>query len=346
MQTKRWQLNDTAEEITPDLTAIIEAANLLKQNEVVAFPTETVYGLGGNALSDKAIHKIFEAKGRPGDNPLIVHIAEENQIHDLCQRVTPAAEKMIRAFWPGPLTIILPSNGRVSAKVTAGLDTVAVRMPSHPVALALIKACGLPVAAPSANTSGRPSPTTASHVISDLDGRIAGVVDGGQTGVGVESTVVDATSLPVTILRPGGISHEALESVLGEVAIDPALQSTKDKPKAPGMKYTHYAPKAPLYLVNGGTAAINQAIQSTHEKGEKAGVIIVEEHKEEVVGADILRTCGSLIDPASIARNLYDVLRAFDHVEVDAIFCETIPEKGIGEAVMNRLRKAAGGRIL
>ncbi len=276
METKIWQL--PAGERLPDIK---EAALLLKKNEVVAFPTETVYGLGGNALSDQAIDKIYQAKGRPGDNPLIVHISEKKQIHDLCTQVTPAAEKLINAFWPGPLTVILPSNGSVSEKVTAGLPTVAVRMPEHPIALALIREAGLPVAAPSANTSGRPSPTSAGHVIKDLKGKIAGIVDGGMTGVGLESTVVDATSSPITILRPGGITRAQLEEVIGKVTVDPSLLNEKARPKSPGMKYTHYAPQAPLFLVESGISGINSEIEHAHNERKKTGVLTVDEHVRE-----------------------------------------------------------------
>jgi L-threonylcarbamoyladenylate synthase len=344
MDTKIWQFS--ADTLDTALLDVQEAASLLKNNEVVAFPTETVYGLGGNALSDEAIDKIYQAKGRPGDNPLIVHIAERKELYDLCTQVTPAAEKLIKAFWPGPLTVILPSNGRVSAKVTAGLSTIAVRMPEHPLALALISAAERPIAAPSANTSGRPSPTSAAHVIRDLNSKIAGIVDGGTTGVGLESTVVDATVEPITILRPGGITREEIEAVIGKVSIDPALLDEKEKPKAPGMKYTHYAPQAPLYLVSGGVSSINREVQKAHRDDKKVGVITVEEHLQEITGADILLSCGTLKDPATIARQLYEVLRKFDETDADIIFCETFSKEGIGDAIMNRLQKASGGRLI
>lgn len=322
-----------------------EAAKLLRENEAVAFPTETVYGLGANAMDDEAIAKIFEAKGRPSDNPLIVHIGTKSQLDGIVKGIPPVAEKLMAHFWPGPLTIILPRKEGISERVTAGLNTVGVRMPDHPVALALIEEANVPVAAPSANRSGRPSPTLASHVYEDLNGKIAGIVDGGATGVGVESTVIDCTSPVPTILRPGGITKEQLEAVIGTVSLDPALKDEKEKPKSPGMKYTHYAPKAPLSIVEGSREFIQQLVDGKKEEGFKVGVLTTEEY-QHVYNADVILSCGVRSDLASVATKLYDVLRTFDASEVDVIFSESFPNEGIGNAIMNRLTKAAGHHII
>lgn len=322
-----------------------EAAKLLRENEAVAFPTETVYGLGANAMDDEAIAKIFEAKGRPSDNPLIVHIGTKSQLDGIVKEIPPVAEKLMAHFWPGPLTIILPRKEGISERVAAGLNTVGVRMPDHPVALALIEEANVPVAAPSANRSGRPSPTLASHVYEDLNGKIAGIVDGGATGVGVESTVIDCTSTVPTILRPGGITKEQLEAVIGTVSLDPALKDEKEKPKSPGMKYTHYAPKAPLSIVEGSREFIQQLVDEKKEEGFKVGVLTTEEY-QHVYNADVILSCGVRSDLASVATKLYDVLRTFDASEVDVIFSESFPNEGIGNAIMNRLTKAAGHHII
>jgi len=322
-----------------------EAAKLLRENEAVAFPTETVYGLGANAMDDEAIAKIFEAKGRPSDNPLIVHIGTKSQLDGIVKEIPPVAEKLMAHFWPGPLTIILPRKEGISERVTAGLNTVGVRMPDHPVALALIEEANVPVAAPSANRSGRPSPTLASHVYEDLNGKIAGIVDGGATGVGVESTVIDCTSPVPTILRPGGITKEQLEAVIGTVSLDPALKDEKEKPKSPGMKYTHYAPKAPLSIVEGSREFIQQLVDGKKEEGFKVGVLTTEEY-QHVYNADVILSCGVRSDLASVATKLYDVLRTFDASEVDVIFSESFSNEGIGNAIMNRLTKAAGHHII
>lgn len=262
-------------ELVDNLTehpAIQQAAKALNNDEIVAFPTETVYGLGGNALSDEAIQRIFQAKGRPSDNPLIVHIADEKQLLQYVKTIPDHAEKLMEAFWPGPLTVVLEHKGNVSAKVTAGLSTVAVRMPDHPIALALIKASGLPLAAPSANTSGKPSPTTATHVFQDLNGIIPVIIDGGPTGVGVESAVVDCTGEVVTILRPGGITKEAMQAVVQEVAEDRALKEAEMAPISPGMKYIHYAPAAPLYLIDGSTDFFEKQVEEALSDGKKVGL--------------------------------------------------------------------------
>ncbi|PFE77048.1 threonylcarbamoyl-AMP synthase [Bacillus thuringiensis] len=344
MHTNMWVVDNVVErkKYYPQLQ---EAAKLLRENEAVAFPTETVYGLGANAMDDEAIAKIFEAKGRPSDNPLIVHIGTKSQLDGIVKEIPPVAEKLMAHFWPGPLTIILPRKEGISERVTAGLNTVGVRMPDHPVALALIEEANVPVAAPSANRSGRPSPTLASHVYEDLNGKIAGIVDGGATGVGVESTVIDCTSTVPTILRPGGITKEQLEAVIGTVSLDPALKDEKEKPKSPGMKYTHYAPKAPLSIVEGSREFIQQLVDEKKEEGFKVGVLTTEEY-QHVYNADVILSCGVRSDLASVATKLYDVLRTFDASEVDVIFSELFPNEGIGNAIMNRLTKAAGHHII
>lgn len=325
---------------------IVDAAKFLQQNEVVAFPTETVYGLGANAKSDTAVEKIFKAKGRPSDNPLIVHISNKDQLEELVAEVPSDAADLIDAFWPGALTIIFNNKENVfSQKVTAGLSTVGIRMPDHPVALAIIEASGLPIAAPSANRSGKPSPTTAQHVIEDLEDRIAGVVDGGETGVGVESTVVDCTGPRPVILRPGGVTKEQLEEVVGIVEVDPSLKEGKGAPKSPGMKYTHYAPDAPVYLVDGTRADLQKLVDNKKAEGLKVGVLTTEEFMADFQ-ADVILSIGRREDLTTVARNLYDTLRAFNKRDVDIIFAEMFPEEGVGLAIMNRLQKAAGYRVI
>lgn len=345
METTMWTVDKNVDNLKT-YPQIIEAAQKLKLNEVVAFPTETVYGLGGNAKSDDAVLKIFEAKGRPGDNPLIVHISDREQIHSFVKGIPEKAKSMMDAFWPGPLTIILEQkSGVLSEKATAGLSTVAVRMPDHPVALALIEASGLPLAAPSANLSGKPSPTTAAHVADDLTGRIAGIVDGGATGVGVESTVVDCTADIPVILRPGGVTREQLEEVVGEVSVDPALKDADQAPKAPGMKYRHYAPNAPFYLVNGTSAQIQQLVQEKRNEGLKVGVMTTKENKD-FYDADVVIACGERSKLETVAEALYDTLRAFNQEDLEIIYGEIFPEHGVGQAIMNRLSKASGLPII
>ncbi|WP_010197416.1 L-threonylcarbamoyladenylate synthase [Bacillus sp. m3-13] len=348
MYTKLWAV-DKEEPIKHSYPQIMEAAGLLKENEVVAFPTETVYGLGANALSDQAVLKIFEAKGRPSDNPLIVHISKLEQLAELVDNVPESAHKLMEAFWPGPLTLVLTKKEGVSQYVTAGLETLAVRMPDHSVARALIEISGLPLAAPSANLSGKPSPTTAKHVEEDLIHRIAGIVDGGATGVGLESTVVDCTAETPMILRPGGVTKEELEKVVGKVDVDPALFSQEElhKPKSPGMKYTHYAPIAPVYLVEGSASFMEQTIKGAQLKGHKVGLLATEETIAQIQATEITAiSCGTKNDLATVASQLYDGLRAFNATDVDVIFSETFPRTGVGAAIMNRLEKAAGHKFI
>ncbi len=343
-KTEVWSVDKKMDE-EKEYPQITQASLWIKKNEVVAFPTETVYGLGGNALSDEAIEKIFRAKGRPSDNPLIVHIASTEQLEGIVASIPERAKKLMDAFWPGPLTLVLPKGEDVAGRVTAGLSTVAVRMPDHPVAMKLIKECGLPLAAPSANVSGRPSPTTAQHVYEDLKGRIPGILDGGATGVGVESTVVDCTAETLVILRPGGVTKEQLEEVAGETSMDPGLLNEKEAPKSPGMKYTHYAPDAPLYLVDGSPAFLQELVDKQKEAGRKIGVLTSEENAS-FYQADTIIPCGSREKLESVAHHLYDALRAFNESDVDIIYGEVFPKKGVGAAIMNRLEKSAGGQII
>jgi L-threonylcarbamoyladenylate synthase len=345
MNTKVWKVDKYVDNLENN-PQVVDAAHFLQENEVVALPTETVYGLGGNAESDVAVEKIFAAKGRPSDNPLIIHIADKMQLLAFVAEIPKKAEILMERFWPGPLTIIFKKkNGVLSEKATAGLETVAVRMPDHPVALALLKKCQLPIAAPSANSSGKPSPTNAQHVMDDLNGKIAGVLDGGSTGVGVESTVLDCTEEIPVILRPGGVTKEQLENVVGEVRLDAALVDEESKPKAPGMKYQHYAPNAPLYIVNGSTSFLQGLIEEKQKDGLRVGVLATEESVGDYQ-ADVTIACGKRGELESVATKLYETLRAFNQEKVDVIFSEMFPNTGVGHAVMNRLQKAAGNKII
>ena len=326
-----------------------EAGSILRSGGLVAFPTETVYGLGANALDGQAAEKTYRAKGRPSDNPLIVHIAEIRAMETLAQEVPRQAYALAEAFWPGPLTLILPKNPVVPYSTTGGLDTVAVRMPDHPVALALIREGGGYVSAPSANTSGRPSPTTAEHVLEDLDARIDLVLDGGPVEIGVESTILDLTQEVPVILRPGAITQEMLETVVGTVRMDEALLSedTKAPPKAPGMKYRHYAPRAEMLLVEGtptGTVkAIRQLAHQALRQGRKVGILASEE-TWDAYEEGFVKVIGTRERGGSVAQGLYRILREFDRTGVEVIYSETFPREGIGSAVMNRLEKAASHR--
>lgn len=357
LMTKVWSVDKNVENTVEKLRScaqIVDAASLLREGAVVAFPTETVYGLGANALSDAAVEKIFQAKGRPSDNPLIVHISAIEQLATIAAKVPEKGKELMQAFWPGPLTIILPRTEQVASLVTAGLDSVGVRMPDHPIALAIIEQAGVPIAAPSANRSGRPSPTTAAHVLSDLDGRVAGVLDGGATGVGVESTVIDVTVDPPIILRPGGITREQMEAVIGPVDLDPSFQvGAVETPRAPGMKYTHYAPEGELWLVTGEAAKVREKmaemLRVAKAHGQKTGVLATEEslaYWKEHPEADVVLSVGSHSDLGEVAQQLYAVLRDFDDKQAQYIVGGTFSRDGLGMAVMNRLEKAAGGRIL
>ena len=340
--------------LTPetDENAVKTAAELIRAGEVVGMPTETVYGLAANALNGEAVKKIFLAKGRPQDNPLIVHIADFNQIYDLCPAVPPQAKQLAEAFWPGPLTMIFPKKDIVPYGTTGGLDTVAVRMPVDPVANCLIHLAGVPIAAPSANTSGRPSPTKAEHVIEDMDGKIEMIIDGGAVGIGVESTIVDVSGEIPTLLRPGAITIEMLRETLGQVDIDPVILgpiSGDIKPKAPGMKYRHYAPKADMTLVEGDmdkvVAYINEQTKKAEAEGKKVGIICTEESQDMYQGGN-LEVIGSREHEETVAHNLFAVLRDFDARKVDCIFSESFSKDQLGQAIMNRLCKAAGYHIV
>lgn len=324
-----------------------EASAVIRSGGLVAFPTETVYGLGGDATNPEASRKIYAAKGRPSDNPLIVHIADFSQLRNIVAEVPQEAEKLAEAFWPGPLTMILRKNDVIPYETTGGLDTVAIRMPSHPVARAFLQDSGCMIAAPSANTSGRPSPTTAQHVWEDLHGKIEILLDGGPVGIGIESTIVDLSEERPMILRPGFITQEMLSAVLGDVGVDPGLASenSKQPPKAPGMRYRHYAPKADLTLVEGTMeeviSKINALTREAQAMGKSVGVLATEENKDRYV-ADHVIVIGQRQDEAEIARHLFDVLRQFDDLQVDLIYSESFVAAGVGQAIMNRLLKAAG----
>ena len=329
-----------------DESAIKTAADLILQGEVVGMPTETVYGLAANALNGDAGAKIFCAKGRPQDNPLIVHIADFEQIYDLCPAVPPQAKLLAEAFWPGPLTMIVPKGDCIPNEVSCGLETVGIRLPSHPLARDLIRAAGVPLAAPSANTSGRPSTTTAEHVLRDMDGKIAAILDGGPCGVGVESTVVTLALDKPRLLRPGGITLEQLETVLGEVEVDRALfEKIGDdvRVSAPGMKYRHYAPKAPVTVVRGDPQQTVKYI-AEHIDGP-TGVLCFDEYKDQFPTC-VVECFGSQYDLAAQAREVFDRLRAFDETDVQQIWAQCPSDEGLGLAVANRIKKAAGFHVI
>ena len=334
-----------------DMDAIKKAGDILKAGGLVAFPTETVYGLGGNALDPQASMKIYAAKGRPSDNPLIVHIAELEQLEKITTEIPEGAKILAEKYWPGPLTMILPKADIVPRETTGGLDSVAVRFPSDRIAQELIKAGGGFVAAPSANTSGRPSPTMAEHVEEDLGDAIDMIIDGGQVGIGLESTIVDFTEEVPVVLRPGYISLEMLQETLGDVRMDKGLLITDSSvhPKAPGMKYRHYAPKADLSIIEGNeedvVACINHLTDEAVAKGLKVGVIATDETKARYVHADVL-SIGSREEEETIAHHLYEVLRDFDDDRVDVIYSEAFYTPKMGQAIMNRLLKAAGHKII
>lgn len=375
METKRIIIENTNAILDEQL---LEAAQILKNGGLVAFPTETVYGLGANALNEEAAKKIYAAKGRPSDNPLIVHVAGKEDVERLAAYIPEAGKLLMARYWPGPLTLIFPKSSLVPLGTTGGLETVAVRMPSDPVASRLIALAGVPVAAPSANTSGRPSPTTADHVYQDMNGRIELIVDGGEVGIGLESTIVDVSGSVPTLLRPGAVTVEMLRETLGKVELDPALADplrADVRPKAPGMKYRHYAPKAELVLVEAedagfaadaaGTASGTAA--DAGDTGDAAGRRVTENIKELAHGKlaggyrvgiictdetrdcyfeGIVRSLGCRAKKETIAHNLFAVLREYDDMEVDYIYSESFSGEELGQAIMNRLTKAAGYHII
>jgi len=334
-----------------DGSRLQEAGDIIRRGGLVAFPTETVYGLGADALNREAACKIYEAKGRPSDNPLIIHICRWEDIYSVVSQVPQEAEKIARAFWPGPLTMILPKSQQVPYETTGGLETVAIRMPSHQIAAKLIDLAGGYIAAPSANTSGKPSPTLAKHVITDMRGRIDMIIDGGDVGIGLESTIIDLTVTPPQILRPGYVTRDMLERVLGTMIMDGAVtaDNMEETPKAPGMKYRHYAPRGEITIVRGKpekvVAYINREAARESHKGEKVGIISTAEDLK-LYRADSVKNIGSREAEADIARHLYRILREFDDEEVTKIYSEAFEDAGLGQAIMNRLLKAAGHRIV
>ncbi|MDF2594362.1 MAG: Sua5/YciO/YrdC/YwlC family protein [Clostridia bacterium] len=338
--------------IISNLNDLNIASDMIKNGGLVASPTETVYGLCADALNEVAVSNIFRAKGRPNDNPLIVHIANRAMLDPLVKEVSPKAQLLINAFWPGPLTLIFKASSIVPKIVTGGLETVAIRLPSHPIMQRLISLSNTPLAAPSANTSGKPSPTNASRVIEDLNGKIEAIIDGGNSEFGVESTVLDTTSEVPTILRPGGVTYEMLEKVLGTVHVDPAISHSLSQdllPKAPGMKYTHYSPNAEVFIVKGtlGDVAckIHSLVQNDKKQGKTVGVLATDETKH-LFHADLVLSAGTLDDLSTIAANLFEQLRAFDDSHIDTVYSLAFPKTGIGDAIMNRLEKSAAHHII
>ena len=337
----------------PEIEKIQIAANFIKKGGLVAFPTETVYGLGADALNAKAVLALFEAKKRPLDNPPIVHICDAKDVYRLAKEVPPEAEKLMKTFWPGPLTLIFKRSVIVPDVTVAGLDTIAVRMPRHNVALALIKESNCPISAPSANLAGKPSPTMAKHVLEDLDGRIDAVLDAGPTAIGVESTVLDLTVDPPQVLRPGGTPYEVLKKTLGRVELNPIVTAEKplpvDRARSPGVKHKHYAPDADVVVVEGELSSVVNKVNELSEfylrRGSKVGILCTDEtvrhHR-----ADVVKSLGSRSNLAGVAKNLFRLLREFDLEKVDVVIAEGVPTQGLGLAVMNRLRKASGYKIV
>lgn len=343
------------EEANPDMESIRRAGSIIRNGGLVAFPTETVYGLGGDALNPDSSRKIYAAKGRPSDNPLIVHICRWEDIYRIAGPVPEAAQKLAKAFWPGPLTMILKKTELVPRETTGGLDTVAVRFPSDRTAQLFIEAAGGFVAAPSANISGKPSPTLAQYVAEDMDGRIEMILDGGEVGIGLESTIVDLTGEEPMILRPGFITREMLEEVLESVDIDKTIldMNCHLRPKAPGMRYKHYAPKGDLTIVEGQLDAVTDFICerscSAARAGEKVGIIATDETVARYRAgskAASIKSVGGREDEAAVGRSLYRILREFDDEEVTVIYSESFSDSGFGQAIMNRLLKAAGHQVV
>lgn len=328
--------------LSSNQSSYAQAVDLLIKGEVVAFPTETVYGLGAIATSEEAVAKIFEAKGRPQDNPLIVHIGSKEEIKAFTRDIPKLAEVCMDMFWPGPLTLILPLKAdSLAENVTAGLQSVGVRMPEHKVALELLKQLKQPVAAPSANKSGKPSPTKAAHVYHDLEGKIPIILDGGTTGIGLESTVLDFASEIPTILRPGGVTKEMLEKVIGPVG-EAKPTDHEEAPRAPGMKYAHYAPDSPVYLIEDSIAKVQEAVEKIHNEQKKVAVIASESFNE--IKVDYFFSLGKKDQLNDAAHLLYQSLRACDETDVDIILAPVLSMKGVGTAIMNRLEKAANGK--
>lgn len=334
-----------------DNNIINKAGNIIQRGGLVAFPTETVYGIGANALDSNAVSKIYKAKGRPSDNPLIVHVAAKEDVKKYVKKIGSNAKKLMEKFWPGPLTLIFEKKDIIPDSITGGLSTVAIRIPSHEIAREVIRCANRPVAAPSANVSGRPSPTMAKHVISDLDEKVDMIIDGGDCIIGLESTVVDVTEDIPTILRPGGITQKMIQEVVGDTTIDPAIKPSGEKliPKSPGMKYRHYAPNGELTIIRGESQKvvnyINNIVQEKQGQGKKVGVIATSQTQAEYLCDNII-VIGNKHNQQEIASNLFKVLREFDDRQVDIIFCEAFSDEDLGTATMNRLLKAAGNKII
>ena len=325
---------------------IVKAAEIIRRGGLLGIPTETVYGLGANALNADACRRIYEAKGRPQDNPLIIHVPDASWLSRYCEKVPESAYRLAEAFWPGPLTMILPKREIVPYRTTGGLETVGVRCPNHPVTLAVIAAADVPIAAPSGNTSGRPSPTSAADMLEDMDGKIDGIFDGGPCGVGVESTIIDLTCQPPRLLRAGGLPLEELERVLGTVLVDKCitqLMTDGERPRAPGMKYRHYAPKAPVTVVT-GDGKKSAAYIAAHAP-EDAGVICFSEFRAQFPGC-VVHELGPEGDKSEQARRVFDALREFDATDVTEIFAQCPDDAGLGLAIGNRLKKAAGFHVV
>jgi L-threonylcarbamoyladenylate synthase len=337
----------------PDPFKIQAAAEIIQKGGLVAFPTETVYGLGADALNADAVLRLFEAKKRPLDNPAIVHIADISEVYPLVTEVPKKAELLMKQFWPGPLTLLFKHSNKVPNASVAGLDTIAIRMPKHKIALALIRQSRRPVAAPSANLAGKPSPTTAQHVYEDLNGRIDAIIDGGATAIGVESTVVDLSVDPPMLLRPGGTPFETLKRVLGDLRLHPFVEAEQElqpgQARSPGMRHKHYAPKAEVILVEGNVESVTVKIRvltkTYRAEGKKVGVLATDETQAKY-SADVIKSLGSRFNLETVAQNLFRLLREVDAAGVDVILAEGVPSEGLGLAVMNRLRKASGYQII
>lgn len=345
METKVWRVDPQ----TPDAALIVEAAQAILSGQLVAFPTETVYGLGANAWDRQAVRRIFIAKGRPAQDPLIVHLASAEFLPQVAQAIPPLAERLIARFWPGPLTLVLPKQARILDEITAGLPTVAVRMPAHPVALGLLRASGVPIVAPSANRFGHVSPTTAQHVLEDLGGMIEGILDGGPTTVGVESTVLDLTCSPPRLLRPGGIPREALQAVIGEITYEVTVSHEEEalKPqRAPGLLAKHYAPRAELWLFGGereqALEKMQQEARQACQSGRRVGVLVTEEDQIFFSGLSVVvYSLGSAGHLDEMAKRLYAGLRALDQQGIELILAHEVEAAGLGLAIRDRLRRAA-----
>ena len=336
-----------------DSKLLEEPAKIIREGGTVAFPTETVYGLGANALMPYAVDNIFKAKGRPNDNPLIVHISDVSQVDGLVSEVPKKAKILMEKFWPGPLTIIMKKADVVPDNVTAGLETVGIRFPQNPVAKEFLRLAGVPVAAPSANTSGRPSPTSVKHVIEDLYGKIDAVIDGGHSKFGLESTIIDMSGDLPTVLRPGSVTVEMLRDAIGEVSVDPAILHMPEEgmiAKAPGMKYKHYAPNVEVVVVKGKgehvSMYINRCIEEKHKNGAKVGAMVYRQILADISGADVLRDLGDINHRSTAAHSLFSILRMFETAGVSVVYAQDGGEGGLGLAISNRLNKAAGYKIV